>query len=335
MPVVDISGWQSGSPSVRAAIAAELGDACRQFGFMQVRGHGIPVELQREVRAAAEAFFDLPLEEKLRVRPPSPDINRGYAAMGTEALAYSLGVDTPPDLFEAFNIGIDSPPSPADDPVMFAANIWPERPAALRPILESYLAIAGATARRLTEVMAVALGLPVTFFLERTDRGLGTLRVNSYRRRAGEPDPQLGQMRMGAHTDYGIVTVLLADPVPGLQILTTEGDWLDVVPDPGNILVNLGDALAVWTNDHWRSTLHRVAPPPRNLDGEVRRYSFAYFHDGNLDAVVECLPSCCSADDPPKYAPVTLGDHLRAKILGPRTLSSSSSTQTVSGRTVT
>ena len=90
---------------------------------------------------------------------------------------------------------------------------------------------------------------------------------------------------MGAHTDYGIVTLLWADPVPGLQILDGDGDWCDVQPAPGALLVNLGDLLARWTNDRWMSTMHRVVPPT-DADGRLmRRRSAAFFHDGNADAL--------------------------------------------------
>jgi isopenicillin N synthase-like dioxygenase len=122
---------------------------------------------------------------------------------------------------------------------------------------------------------------------------------------------------MGAHTDYGIVTVLWADPVPGLEILDAGGRWHPAQPAPGALLVNLGDALARWTNDEWLSTMHRVAAP--RVDGVlVPRRSAAYFHDGNVDAVIECLPSCVRPGRPPAYEPVTVGEHLRAKLAGSR-----------------
>ena len=128
---------------------------------------------------------------------------------------------------------------------------------------------------------------------------------------------------MGAHTDYGIITILYADPVPGLEIVAPDGTWRSVLPEPGALLVNLGDLLGEWTNDRWRSTLHRVVPPPRSVLGPAKRRSVAFFFDGNHDALVECLPTCVSAENPAKYPPVLAGDHLMAKLLGPRTLSTS------------
>jgi isopenicillin N synthase-like dioxygenase len=135
---------------------------------------------------------------------------------------------------------------------------------------------------------------------------------------------------MGDHTDYGIFTILLADAVPGLQIVGPDGAWHDVTPHDGNIVVNLGDALAIWTNDRWRSTLHRVVPPEH--DGPALRRSFAFFHDGNVDTVIECLPSCTGPDRPARYAPTTIRQHLLDKVLSARTQTLATATQTTGGR---
>ena len=137
---------------------------------------------------------------------------------------------------------------------------------------------------------------------------------------------------MPAGRSNGIVTVLHADQVPGLEIVGPDGEWHGVQPPEGAFLVNLGDLLAEWTNDRWRSTLHRVVPPPRSVEGAAVRRSMAFFHDGNYDAVIECLPTCCSADNPPRYPRVTAGEHLMAKLLGPRTLTASDAVSTAGAR---
>jgi len=141
-------------------------------------------------------------------------------------------------------------------------------------------------------------------------------------------------MRMGAHTDYGSITILLADRVPGLQ-LRRGGEWHDVLPPADGFLVNIGDLLAEWTNDRWHSTLHRVVPPPGVADGvddePVRRRSIAWFQQPNWDAVIECLPACHDESNPPRYRPVTSGEHLMAKLMGPRLLRPSVATPVAGG----
>ncbi len=326
VPVVDIGGFDSGTAELRARIAGEVDDACRRVGFLQIAGHGVATTTIEGMLDAGEAIFSMPLAAKLALTAP-PEINRGYAPLGSESLTYSLGVDSPPDLFEAFNIGPDH--VPADDPIyqaqldgVFAPNIWPESQPSARADLVAYFDAVAALARRLTTIFAVALGLADDFFVSRTGHSTDTLRLNNYvRAPGGEPEP--GQVRMGAHTDYGIVTVLYGDQVPGLEIVGPDGEWHGVVPGDGTFLVNLGDLLAQWTNDRWRSTVHQVVPPPSG-SGPARRRSAAFFHDGDYDALVECLPTCLEPGQTPKYPPVVAGEHLMAKVVSARRRSTDS-----------
>lgn len=336
IPVIDLEPWW-GSTTDRREVGRRVDAAAREFGFFQVVGHRLPGEHIDAMVAASTEFFALPNEVKQECTPADPSINRGYAAHGTEALSYSMGRDAPPDLFEAFNIGEDD--VDAADPFYaaqlrgaFAPNIWPDHPAALRPALVDYFASARRVALTLTEVFAVALGLPDGWFAPYVDRSTTTMRAIRYERRAGEEDPLPGQQRMGAHTDYGIVTVLWAEPVGGLQIVAPDGAWIDVMPADDALVINLGDLTAQWTNDHWRSTVHRVVPPPAPADGPAVRRSAAFFLDGNWDAVIECLPTCTGAGDPPRYPAVTAGEHLTAKLMGPRLLRASEAVDTSGDR---
>jgi isopenicillin N synthase-like dioxygenase len=187
----------------------------------------------------------------------------------------------------------------------------------------------------MTDVFAVALGLSEHWFSPFVDRSTTTMRSIRYEHRAGDGNPLPGQQRMGAHTDYGIVTVLYAEPVAGLQIVAPDGEWIDVIPDDDALVINLGDLTAQWTNDQWRSTVHRVVPPSTvfaTLGGPAVRRSAAFFLDGNWDSMIECLPTCTSAGNPPRYAPVTAGDHLMAKLMGPRLLRASDAVDTSGDR---
>lgn len=285
--------------------------------------------------AATDRFFALPLKHKLAARPSDLTVNRGYAASGTESLAYSIGDVAPPDLFEAFNMGEDTvderdPFYAAERHRLFAANIWPADDQGLRPALVEYFAAVRSVALTLTDVFAVALGLPNGWFRSFVDRSTTTLRTINYERRSGEADPEPGQQRMGAHTDYGVVTVLWADGSPGLEVLGPDGRWHAVAPAPGSLLINLGDLTAEWTNDRWRSTLHRVVPP--DGQGPGRRRSTAFFFDGNWDAKIECISTCTDVDHPSKYPPVVAGEHLMAKLMGPRTLQPSEAMDTSADR---
>ncbi|MCW2545814.1 MAG: putative Oxidoreductase, 2OG-Fe(II) oxygenase family [Mycobacterium sp.] len=335
VPVIDLQ-----SPDAPKLIDA----ACRDVGFLSVVNHGIPDAVIQRMLRATDAFFAMPVEAKLALIPPTPDNDRGYAAKGSESLYQSLGHDdVPADLFEAYNVGPDigpdgwpegDPRHGLDQPLFTAGNIWPAQAsqAELRPALMAYFEETRQLAHRLTGLFAKALDLAPDYFEGFTDHATDTMRVNHYERGAGEPEPVTGQQRMGAHSDYGVLTVLYADRVPGLQIVGPDNEWHDVMPAPSALLVNLGDLLAQWTNDHWRSTLHRVVPPPRTASGPNVRRSVAFFHEGNFDGLIECLPTCVSADRPARYEPVLAGEHLLAKLMGPRTLTASTATSTTFGR---
>lgn len=316
---VDLEPFRLGDGDDRAAVAAAIDGACRDSGFLLVSGHGVPLETCDAVLDAFGAFFDRPLPEKRRYVVTDESANRGYSELGKEALGYSRGEETPPDLFEAFNVGRDDASGQAYDKyrAFYAPNVWPAEPPHLHDAWAAYERAVRPVADALLQAMALALDLPHSWFTERLERAILTTRAINYERHAGAPDPLPEQVRMGAHTDYGVLTILLADDVPGLQVFR-EGRWYDVAVPRGTFVCNLGDMLERWTNNRWTSTLHRVLPPPRDTDGPVRRRSIARFLDCPPDLVVECIPTCTGPGNPARYDAVSAGVWLREKILSGR-----------------
>ncbi len=322
VPAVDISPYVAdGSAEERARVAREIDAACREVGFIQILGHGIPEPVVAGLGDAMDGFFGLDLEEKKGyVRPPSE--NRGYTPPKSESLSLSLGVESATrmnDFFEAFNIGrAASEYAGLELPVEhFAENTWPATDG-FEEQVAAYFTEAGRVARTITRIFGDALGLPDSFFPALTAPSIDVLRMNHYALPEGTDVTLDGDLvGMSEHTDFGIVTILWADRVPGLQVLDADGAWHDVEPDPGALLINLGDLTARLTNERWLSTLHRVKPPV--VDGTIqRRRSAAYFHDGNPEAVVVPLDSCVDAEHPRLYDPVTVDEHIRAKLAGSR-----------------
>jgi len=336
LPVIDMTPWWAGDERGRASVAAAVDRAATDVGFFQLTGHGVLDEVVQAAREVTDTYFALPLAEKQSHRPGDPAVNRGYAPRNSESLAYSLGDHNarPTDLFEAFNVSEEGWPDSdrtraarAHD--IFAPNLWPDRPAGFRQAVVAYFDALRSLAYGFAPVVATALGLAHDHLDRFVDHSTTLLRIVNYETGAEDPEPDPGQLGMGAHTDYGLFTILYADPVPGLQLLAKDGRWHDAVPEPGAFVVNIGDLLARWTNDRWRSTLHRVSPPARPRSGTARRRSMAFFFDGNWDAVIEPLPTCVSTDRPARYGPVIAGEHLMAKLLGPRTLQASRAGSTV------
>ncbi|MBE7161236.1 MAG: isopenicillin N synthase family oxygenase [Williamsia herbipolensis] len=317
VPVIDIGAVVRGDDPTRLdAVVAAVDDACRRVGFMQIRGHGIPDTVTHGLADAMDTLFGLPLEVKRTWRVAGA--NRGYSPPRSESLSLSLGVASASgmnDFFEAYNVGVEarSFPDPALSESDYGLNVWPEVEG-FRSQVQTYFDEAARVARTLTAVFAAALGVSEEFFPSITDHSIDVLRMNNYAMPEGALTLDGELTGMGEHTDFGIVTVLWADQVPGLQVLGSDHRWHDVTPVEGALLVNLGDLTARLTGDRWMSTLHRVKPPI--VDGTVRRRrSAAFFHDGNPDAVIGTLPGF---DDAAAYEPITVRDHIAAKLAGSR-----------------
>lgn len=324
VPVVDISAYvRGGTAPERAEVALAIDEACRRVGFVQIVGHGVPEEAIAGLAAALDEFFLQPLEAKQAYRTP-PSMNRGYTAPKSESLSLSLGVESANrmnDFFEAFNVGDATSDHPGLDlpESIYSENVWPDEIApGFRAGVEAYYREAARVARTMVRIFADALGLPHDFFDAYTSHSIDVLRMNNYALPEGTDVTLDGDLTgMGEHTDFGIVTILWADRVAGLQVLATDGTWHDVQPEPGALLINLGDLTGRWTNDQWMSTLHRVKPPV--IDGRIeRRRSAAFFHDGNWDAIVSTLPGSIDAEHPDRYEPVTVEEHISAKLQGSR-----------------
>jgi len=320
VPVIDISPYLSGSPEGKRRVAEQVGRACRDIGFLVIAGHGVPQGLIDATRAVSQEFFALPKSAKQASKRPADDQVRGYSAVGGESLAASLGAETPPDLKESLSIGPAD--VPADDPYYnnaeagphFAPNVWPAQPAALRETWTRYFASMEMLAAELMCIFALALSLPEHYFDDKIDRHISMFRVLNYP--SQHATPLDGQLRAGAHSDYGSLTILGQENRPGgLQVRNRAGDWVDVPAVPGTFTVNIGDLMAQWTNDQWVSTVHRVVNPPAELAPDSARMSLVFFHQPNYDALVSCLDGCATPERPVKYAPVTSGDHLRSKFV--------------------
>jgi isopenicillin N synthase-like dioxygenase len=196
----------------------------------------------------------------------------------------------------------------------FVPNLWPSRPHDIRPVLTAYYRAMSNLALTMMRIFALGLGLDENYFDRKIDRHISRLRLRNYPPQDATPLP--GQLRAGAHSDYGSLTILATEDRPGgLQAHNAAGDWVDVPIFPGCFIVNIGDLMARWTNDAWVSTLHRVVNPPPDAGAESRRLSLVFFHNPNYDAEVSCIPTCVKPGETPKYPSTTSGEHLRRLFL--------------------
>jgi isopenicillin N synthase-like dioxygenase len=300
IPVVDLRPALHGGRDARLAVARRIDTACRDIGFFTLTGHEVPDRTIDDLRISAHAFFALPLEEKLRARHPVPGTNRGYHPAGHEALAAAMDEAAPPDLKEFFHVGpVDVTDAryytTAVGRQHFLPNIWPAAPGDFERAATVYYRTMSHLVVVLMRLAALALDVPESYFDDKVDRSVGTMRLNYYPPLTAPP--REGQLRAGAHTDYGGFTILSGEDVAGgLQVRTRAGAWVDVRTRPDELVVNIGDLLMRWTNDRWLSTLHRVVTPP---DAGPARLSVAFFNHPNYDVLIECIAAPGQARHPP------------------------------------
>ena len=273
VPVIDLRASE-------ARVVEQVGAACERIGFFTITNHGVPAELVEGVWRSARAFFDRPEAEKMALALGNREGLMAnlpqYYPFQEEALAAGLGVKTPGDLKESIGFG----PNDGGRP-------WPAEPAELRPAMERYFTAMLGLGNQLRRVLVEALGRPgdVLDHLFPPNGGASYLRAINY---PEQEDVLPLQMRAGAHTDYGCLTILRSqDSAGGLQVKDRDGEWIDVQGLEDSFVINIADAMSVWSNDRFVSTLHRVVTPPDALVAGSRRQSIAFFYNPAADALIE------------------------------------------------
>ena len=309
---VNLAAFLEGDAEQQQSIAAEVDHICRTLGFLIVEQHGVEQRLIDSAWNTARDFFDLPLAQKMASKSPDPGCPRGYFPIASEALAKSLGVETPPDIKESLGIGPLRVPqrdiSPAELEFHYGENLWPAQPDDLRAALTEYMQAMELLGNNLLRLFAAALSLPHDYFVAFHADPMCALRCLNY---PATDEPLLENQRgAGEHADYGSITMLKSDPeVPGLEVRLPSGEWIAAPLVRDGFIVNIGDMMARWTNDRWVSTLHRVLSPA----GGSRRQSMAYFYNTDFNAEIRCIPTCTSHDDPARYEPIAAANYLQQR----------------------
>jgi len=304
LPIIDISGLSSADMADRKAVGAALRAACLDKGFFYIKNHGVSEDLISDVFSEAAAFFALPPEQKDEVNKARSTCNRGYEPLQGQ----TLEAGAPPDLKEGYYVGPDHAP---DDPRVLAGmfnhgpNQWPAQRPNFKPVMQAYLNEMMTLSARMMGGIALSLDLPEDYFDGYNRDPMATVRLLHYPPQPAQARPN--QKGAGAHTDFGGLTLLRQDDVGGLQVWDQASDgWIHADPVPQTYVVNLGDMIARWTNDRYRSTVHRVV----NMSGR-ERYSVPFFYTGNYAHTVECIPTCLAPGEAPKYPPITVEAHMR------------------------
>jgi len=309
VPVIDISSFvNGGSESSRREVASQLREACINLGFFYLSGHGIPTAELDETIAWAHQLFELPLDAKMTMHASGPG-QPGFMRVG--GVNPDENPDKAADLKERYVMSralrageIGGAAEPIGD------SRWPDEKLlpGFATFMRSQLAKRVTLSQTLVRALAMSLDLPETHF-DQVFKNLGAVAILNYYPPFDHSVVKRTQWSFSPHTDYGGFTLLLQDNLGGLQVRNSAGEWIDIPPIPGTLVVNIGDLFATWTNDLYTSNLHRAL----NVSDRAR-VSFPFFTSPEWSTVIECLETCQGPERPARYPPVAAGEYVRTLI---------------------
>jgi isopenicillin N synthase-like dioxygenase len=303
IPIIDYGPYFAGVPGALEDVAVDIAHACENVGFFYALNHGVCDDTIEHAFAASRRFHALPLEQKLALRLDENNI--GYlpinaSVQGASAVHKATRPNQNESFFVTYDRGPDHPDVIAGKPLR-GGNQWPPDLPGLRADMMAYFVALGAMCNRMLPPFAVALGLSPDYFAPYfANEAHANLRFLHYPPQDRVEDDTFGQ---APHTDNSFMTALARTEVPGLAVRLPSGEWFAPPIIPGTFLINLGNIMRRWSNDRFLSTPHGVI----NESG-ADRYSIAYFHSPNPDAVIECLSTCTGVNNPPRYPPAVYRD---------------------------
>lgn len=305
--VVDYSDYISGDESKRNQFIQDLGNSFANIGFAIVKNHGVSKALRDNLYNSCVEFFETDEDLKKKYEIEGIAGQRGYISKGRET---AKGADIP-DLKEFYHIGQEVP---KDNPFNYPENIWPEETPSLKEHgLEVFQTFQN-TGRDLLRAIALYLDLEENYFDNKIEKGNSILRLLHYFPQKDLTDIPDGAVRAAAHEDINLITLLMGGTAEGLQAKTKAGEWINVSPQPDEIVINVGDMLQRLTNGRLVSTTHRVINPRIELL-HTSRYSTPFFLHPISDMDLSCLDSCIDDKHPKKFSDMTAGEYLNERLI--------------------
>jgi isopenicillin N synthase-like dioxygenase len=301
VPELSLMSYIDGSNSDKTKFTDQMFGGLKDYGFIILKDHGILQHTIDRAYQLIQAFFELPLETKLKYKLNNGG-QRGYTLFKTEHAKDSKN----PDLKEFWHVGRELLTSSSYFNV-YPKNVWPSEILELKKtFLELYEAM-DSTSQILLESIGIALDLPPTYFQNMINEGNSIIRMIHYPPTKGEDTQH--SLRAGAHEDINLITLLVGATDSGLQLLERDGSWLDVHSRPGEIVVDTGDMMSRITNNILPSTTHRVINPSKSTSA---RYSMPFFVHPHSQANLQCIPSC--AGEKALYPDILAGDFLTMRL---------------------
>ena len=307
IPSVDLRDFLSEDPARKQKFVNEIGKAYEEIGFVALKGHFLDDKLVDGLYSEIRNFFSLPLETKESYEIPGIGGQRGYVSFGKEhAKGRSAG-----DLKEFWHFGqyvSDGSKYAGEYPDNVEVKELPKFNSTGK---EAYQMLEK-TGVYVLRALAIYIGLDEFYFDKYIKDGNSILRPIHYPPITSEPKE--GAVRAAAHGDINLITLLMGAQGKGLQVQNHDGEWIDAMAEPEELVINVGDMLARHTNNKLKSTIHQVVNPPRELWG-TSRYSIPFFMHPVSEMSLNCLPECVSDENPKGFEDITAGDFLHERLV--------------------
>ncbi|MAD98482.1 MAG: flavonol synthase [Flavobacteriaceae bacterium] len=305
IPSVDLRDFLSEDPAKKQKFISEIGMAYENIGFVALKGHFLDDTLVSELYEEIKNFFSLPVETKQKYEIPGIGGQRGYVSFGKE----SAKGKKEGDLKEFWHFGQyveDDPKRKAEYP----DNVMVEELPKFNEVGKTAYRMLEKTAKYVLRSLALHLGLEETYFDNYIKNGNSILRPIHYPPITSEPK---GAVRAAAHGDINLITLLMGAQGKGLQVQNHEGEWIDAIAEPDELMINVGDMLSRHSNNKLKSTIHRVVNPPKELWGSSR-YSIPFFMHPISEMSLNVLDNCIDEENPKQFEDITAGEFLEERL---------------------
>jgi isopenicillin N synthase-like dioxygenase len=306
IPSVNLADFLSDDKSRKQKFINEIGHAYETIGFVALKGHFLDDALVSDLYREIKNFFDLSVEAKEKYEIPGIGGQRGYVSFGKESAKGKKEAD----LKEFWHFG-QYVEDDAEKAKEYPENVLVDELPKFNEVGEQAYKMLEKTAKYVLRSLALHLDLEETYFDHYIRNGNSILRPIHYPPIATEPK---GAERAAAHGDINLITLLMGAQGKGLQVKNLNGDWIDAMAEPNEIMINVGDMLARHSNNKLKSTIHRVTNPPKEMWG-TSRYSIPFFMHPISEMKLDVLENCIDKKNPKKFEDITSGEFLDQRLI--------------------
>lgn len=305
IPSVNLKDFISEDPKRKDDFVQAIGTAYQEIGFVALKGHFLEEDLVKNLYQECKNFFELPLETKTKYEVKGIGGQRGYTGFGKE----SAKGRTEGDLKEFWHFGQNiSEDSKFKDE--YPENVLVDELPAFNKVGQEVYEKLEKTGLYVLRALALYIGLDEFYFDKYIKEGNSILRPIHYPPITKEPKEAV---RAAAHTDINLITLLMGAHGKGLQVQNHNGEWIDAMAQPDELMINVGDMLSRHTNNKLKSTVHQVVNPPKESWGSSR-YSVPFFMHPVSDMRLDCLENCIDQENPKEFEDTTAGEYLSERL---------------------